>query len=238
MKLKNIPKIDFSFPSYLIGGYVRDMFLNVESKDIDICVVAPFEAIRPEVERLGGEVFVEKPEYLTVRCKLPVFGAVDIAVARKDGGYSDGRRPDETFVADDILADLSRRDFCANAIAVDLKTGDVIDPFGGIEDIEQKLLRCVGTASVRFREDYLRLVRAMRFAICKGFDLDDEIKFCLNDTVIMSGLKKVSTERIYDELFKCFKFDTIKTLNFLEENPLLKEVFGDKLWLKPTVGGK
>jgi tRNA nucleotidyltransferase (CCA-adding enzyme) len=237
MKL-NIPKIEFNYDCFIVGGFVRDQLLNVESKDIDLCIVAPFDEIKNEVKRLGGEVFIEKPEYLTVRCKLPELGDVDIAVARKDGEYSDGRRPDETFVANNIYDDLMRRDFTANAIAVDLKTGEVVDPFDGVADTYNKKLRCVGTASYRFREDYLRLCRAMRFSICKYFTLEDEIEFCLSDNVIMAGLKKVSTERIYDEMFKCFKFNTIATLNFLEDYPLMKEVFEEKLWLKPTMERK
>lgn len=237
----NIPKINFSFPAYFVGGFVRDQFLGVDSKDIDLCVVAPFEAIIPEVERLGGKVFVEKPEYLTVRCKLPDLGDVDIAVARKDGDYSDGRRPDEVFLANDIEEDLSRRDFRVGAIAVNLKTGEIVDPFDGIKDIELKLIRCVGNPADRFREDYLRMIRAIRFAVTKGFDLSYDVGQALNDEGLCEGLKNVSHERIREELYKCFKVDTLLTLRYLEEYKYIKNIVFDinnGLWLKPTMEGK
>jgi tRNA nucleotidyltransferase (CCA-adding enzyme) len=237
-----IENLDFSFPSYIVGGAVRDLFINpaARPKDIDLCVIAPFDAIKPEVERLGGKVFVEKPEYLTVRCKLPELGDVDIAVARKDGEYSDGRRPDETFVANNIVEDLSRRDFTANAIAVDLRSGEVVDPFAGIDAIALRRLKTVGDARKRFGEDYLRILRAIRFAICKGFNLDRGIIDCLHDPEIVNGLDRITTERIREELYKCFKKNTYETLRYLNVFPLLSQkVFGGdkKLWLEPSMKG-
>lgn len=238
----NIPKIDFKYKTYLVGGAVRDSLIDPDSKpkDIDLCMVCEsMEQVESEVKRVGGEIFISKPEYLTVRCKLPELGAVDIAIARKDGNYTDGRRPDSVEITSDIRDDLSRRDFTSGAIAVDIKTGEVVDPFNGTMDIKCRILKCVGNSEDRFEEDFLRLLRSVRFAVTKGFVLNSAISKCLHDRYFCCNLRdKVSQERIREELYKCFKHDTWRTLILLEEYKTLRNaLFGNKeksLWLKPT----
>lgn len=231
-----VPEIKFNYPSYIVGGWTRDHFLGIPSKDIDVCMVAPtFEDMEQAIRESGGEIFLSTPQYLTIRCKIPSLGAVDVALARKDGEYSDGRRPDSTEIADSVVDDLSRRDFRMNAIAIDLSNGEVIDPFDGQKDIQDRIIRTVGNPEDRFKEDYLRLLRAIRFATTKKFRLNPDIITCLHDCDIMAGLKNVSTERIYEELEKCFRFDTIQTLHYLKVFSLLNKVFNEKLRLKPTM---
>ena len=231
-------KLKLKHPSFIVGGWVRDKLIdpNSKPKDIDICMVAPsFEEMREAILEVGGEIFLETPQYLTIRCKIPELGAVDFALARKDGEYSDGRRPDETFIANDIVEDLSRRDATINAMAIDLSNGELVDPFYGRDDIKFERIRAVGKAEDRIKEDYLRILRYFRFSLTKNFSLHPDIHRCFLYSEFINGLNKVSQERIRDEMFKCFKFDTTKTLLLLQKYPLLiDKIFSGDLWLKPT----
>jgi tRNA nucleotidyltransferase/poly(A) polymerase len=219
---------------YKVGGAVRDEFLGVKSKDIDFAVEAPsYEAMRDYIAG-NGKIFLEKPEYFTIRAKLNDTDA-DFVLCRKEHGYTDGRRPD-LVTAGDIYDDLSRRDFTVNAIAVRVSDGEVFDPHKGITDIADKKIRCVGRAADRFSEDSLRMIRAVRFAITKGFALDVEIQFALDNKSLLSKLENVSKERIREELNRCFKFNTLHTLYMFETYPRLRDViFSDPtLWLEAT----
>ncbi len=223
---------------YEVGGSVRDKLLGIPSKDLDLICLGPrtFEEMEAALISQGAEIFVSKPEYYTIRCKLPKIGPCDVALARVDGSYSDGRRPDSVSLAGSVEQELSRRDFTCNAIAKDPDTNQLIDPFDGQKDIERKLLRCVGSATQRFTEDSLRLLRAIRFSITKGFDLDDSIVWCLRDDFFVRMLKNVSEERIFEEMGKCFQYNTLLTLVYLETYPKLRtQIFSGRLWLKPTM---
>jgi tRNA nucleotidyltransferase/poly(A) polymerase len=222
---------------YLVGGAVRDELLGVKSKDYDYSVEAEsYEAMKEAINVRGGEIFLENPEYLTVRAKVPGLGAADYVLCRKDGAYSDGRRPDEVVMGT-LHDDLSRRDFTVNAIAKD-EGGRLIDPFGGIEHLKRGVLHCVGDAQDRFREDSLRILRALRFSITKGLDITQYLHQCLRNEEIVSGLENVSGERIREELHKMFKHNTLLTLGMLEEYSLVKHYcFPEGLWLMPTFKG-
>lgn len=228
------------FKYFKVGGCVRDFLMNVPSKDIDLLAIGgTFEELEKDVINQGGKIFVSKPEYLTVRCNYPEIGPCDIRLARKDGVYEDGRRPSEVFLAEDVKDDIFTRDFTANALLQDIKTNEIIDYVGGAIDIKNRLLRTVGKAKDRFEEDFLRLARAARFSITKDFILHSDITKCLWNQEIIDGLDKISKERVWEELTKCFKFDTFKTLRFLEATPLLrKKIFENNkfsIWLKPTL---
>jgi len=225
---------------YQVGGSVRDELMGVKSNDIDYAVEAPsFEHMRQAIIDRGGEIFLETPKYFTIRAKVPELGCTDYVLCRKDGGYSDGRRPDEVC-AGTLLDDLSRRDFTINAIAKG-EDGEIFDPFGGQIDIERRIIRCVGDTRERFKEDSLRLVRAFRFAITKDFSISNNIKRCLHSEDILSGLKNVSTERIREELTKCFAYNTVWTIRMLCLYPeFMPIVINDenRIWLKPTTEKK
>lgn len=225
---------------YKVGGAVRDQILGVPSKDIDYSIEAPdFATMRQYILDLGGKIFLEQEQYLTIRAQVDK-EAADFVLCRRDGTYSgDGRRPD--FVEPGtILDDLARRDFTMNAIAIG-EDGSYIDPFDGQEDIKNKLIRCVGTAEARFTEDSLRLLRAVRFCITKEFSLDEEIEECLHDPKMIYLLDNISVERMVEELRKCFVYDTRKTLYFLDRYEDLQEkLFGKNLknghiMLVPTI---
>ena len=220
---------------FKVGGAVRDEFLGVKSKDIDYAVEAPsFEAMRDFIAD-NGKIFLEKPEYFTIRAKVRGEDA-DFVLCRKEHGYSDGRRPDAVTIGD-IYDDLSRRDFTVNAIAIRTSDGVVFDPHNGVKDIERRIVRCVGNAEARFSEDSLRMIRAVRFAITKSFTLDWDILDALNDQKLVDKLENISKERIREELNRCFKHNTLNTLLAFERFPKLRNiVFGsdNTMWLEAT----
>lgn len=229
-----------NFKTYLVGGAVRDELLGLPCKDLDYVVMAPsFEAMRDHlVNEQRCVIFVEKPEYLTIRAKHPVLGCVDFACARKDGNYTDGRRPDSVVVTETLEQDLARRDFTCNAIAKSVEHGRLLDPHHGQRDIEDRLLRCVGSARARFGEDRLRAFRALRFAVTKGFRIDHEISEAINSLTPI-GFDAVSTERIREELFKMFKCDTERSFKLLFEFRVLCEVVRARgIWFRPTTEGR
>lgn len=227
--------------TYQVGGCVRDALLGVESKDIDYAVEAPsYEAMVAWIKE-RGKIFLEKPEFLTVRAHLTGGQPADFVLCRKDGVYSDGRRPDAVEVGT-LFDDLKRRDFTVNAIAYDEDTKQYIDPHSGKVDLENKLLRCVGKAEDRFREDALRMLRAIRFSITKGLKMDAELLDALIKRDLIDLLDtKISADRKRDELEKCFRFSTVKTIETLMyigmETKFLEHVFdgkSGKIWLLPT----
>jgi tRNA nucleotidyltransferase (CCA-adding enzyme) len=162
-------------------------------------------------------------------------GAVDFACARCDGRYTDGRHPDATSIASDIVQDLARRDFTCNALARNLETGEIIDPFRGQWAIDERLLRAVGSARARFDEDKLRAFRAVRFAVTKNFRIDGEIWEAIN-ALTLNAFEHVSTERIREELVKAFRVNCGLAFRLLVEDfPLLWEVVNMRgIWFCPT----
>ena len=213
---------DFDF--YLVGGAVRDSLLGLRCKDYDYAVEAPsFEAMEAWIVANGGTIFLSKPEFFTSRAKVPGHvEAADYVLCRKEGDYHDGRRPDKVEIGT-IYDDLARRDFTVNAMAINQKTKELIDPHGGRRDLEDRLLACVGNTFVRFGEDYLRMLRAMRFHITKGFQLSHEIQLALRDSATTFNLTFLAQHRIYEELSKCFAHDTAATLDFLSRYATLSD---------------
>jgi tRNA nucleotidyltransferase/poly(A) polymerase len=228
--------MDNTIKIYEVGGKVRDFFLNIPNKDADFCVIAPsYKHMKDYLVGRGAKIYLEKPEFFTIRCKLPPFGDADFRLGRTEGHYSDGRRPDQVYVASCIEDDLYFRDFTVNAIAKD-EDGNIIDPFGGSLDLQNKLIRCVGNPYDRFDEDALRLLRAVRFSITKGFEIEKETEQCLFNSYLLNKLRiSVSVERIREELNKCFKFDTIQTLQVLSYYVSLRNICFKTLKLEATL---
>ena len=214
---------------YEVGGCVRDELLGVASKDVDYAVEAPsFEAMEAYIKAEGLNIFLSKPEFLTIRAGVPKGHKLrerckdaDFVLCRVDGPSADGRRP-EFVEAGTILDDLARRDFTVNAIARCVKTNELLDPHGGRDDLEARLLRFVGNGADRIQEDALRILRGVRFSITKGLTLDDPWLF--NAPSSVDRLPGVSTERVREELNKMFAFDTLKTLQVFEDFPNLRDV--------------
>jgi tRNA nucleotidyltransferase (CCA-adding enzyme) len=220
---------------YRVGGCVRDALLGRRSKDIDYAVEAEsFDAMEKYIAE-RGKIYLSKPEFLTIRAKMDGEDR-DFVLCRRDGAYSDARRPDSVEPGD-IFDDLARRDFTMNAIAIREEDGGAVDPHGGRGDIEARLIRTVGRAEDRFGEDALRLLRAMRFHITLGFALHDDVAACLRDDDLLAKLTAVSVERQQVELLKCLAKDTLFTMEFLEEyNALRWHLFNrSPMWLEPTL---
>ena len=185
---------DAGFEAHLVGGCVRDLLRGVEPHDWDICTSA-----RPEETEacFAGHRIIEtglKHGTVTV---LEEGEPCEVTTYRTEGPYSDSRRPDYVEFVSSLEADLARRDFTMNAIAMDL-AGNVSDPFGGREDIQAGLLRCVGEPARRFREDGLRIMRALRFGAALGCTIEAETARAIHENRHM--LRHVAAERINLEL--------------------------------------
>jgi tRNA nucleotidyltransferase (CCA-adding enzyme) len=213
---------------YKVGGCVRDDLLGIPSKDIDYAVEAnSYNELRDDLIDRGAKIFQERPEYLTIRAQVPDIGNADFVICRKDGSYTDGRRPDNVTMGT-LLHDLERRDFTMNAIA-QTKDGSLIDPHGGRRDAELGFIRCVGCTTHRFSEDALRMLRAIRFSVTKDMTMSPCIVDCLEDPEYVDLLSNVSIERQREEFYKAFQHNTFKTLKALQMFPLIaKAVFGSK----------
>lgn len=229
-----------SVQMFRIGGCVRDHLLGVESKDVDFVVIAPtFEAMEAAVRERCTKVFEDKDgvpvgaQFHTLRGLDPVLGSVDFVWSREDGPSSDGRRPDWVRPAP-LESDQRRRDFTINSMAM-TDDGTLIDPFGGRSDLADRRLRFVGFAEDRLREDGLRAFRGVRFQITKGFTLDSAARAAIR-AMTADQFDAVSTERIREELHRCFAKDTAASLRTLcVEFPNLMTLALDRgLWLKPT----
>lgn len=223
---------------YIVGGYVRDTIMGRRSKDVDFAVeAASFREMVCAIQLKGGEIYLCTEDYLTVRAKMPwQDGEVDadFVLCRKDGTYGDGRRPDTVEIGT-LYDDLARRDFTCNAIAL-TEDGTYIDPHRGQEDIRAGQLRAVGVAAERFREDSLRILRAVRFSVTHGLALTNELIACIEDPEMVALLDNVSEERIKDELFKMLKVSTPQTLMRLEYFKALRtKIFSKRIWLMPTM---
>jgi len=208
---------------YKVGGAVRDSFLGRKSNDIDYAVEADsYQEMMTWIAE-NGTIWQERPEFFTIRAKVPTLGNADFVLCRKDGFYSDNRRPDSVEVGT-IYDDLSRRDFTMNAIAINVETNEIIDPYNGRLHINTSEIRCVGVCGQRFIEDGLRLLRALRFHITLGFELEEDIKRCLNDWkyvgILLDG---VSVERIMEELNKMFRYSTEETIQVLGKYKMVRD---------------
>ena len=177
-----------------MGGCVRDRLLGLEPHDYDICTSARSEQIKQVFSTLRVIETGIKHGTVTV---LSDNEPVEVTTFRTDGEYKDCRHPESVSFSDSITDDLSRRDFTVNAMAYSEKAG-VIDPFDGKNDLQQKLLRCVGEPEKRFGEDALRIIRGLRFCSAYGLRCEEKTASALHSC--KSLLKNVSAERIYAEL--------------------------------------
>lgn len=188
------------FKAYLVGGCVRDLYLGKTPKDWDITTNATPEQIislfpKTFYENRFGTVTVVDEEATDESLKN-----IEITPFRSEGEYSDSRHPDEVRWAQTIEEDLERRDFTINALAYSPSMSQLIDPYKGLDDIKDKLIRAVGEAKDRLLEDPLRILRGIRLAVNLGFTLNAETAEAMQETA--PRLKNISTERIRDEFNK------------------------------------
>ena len=206
------------FKAYLVGGAVRDMFMNKEASDWDVATDATPEQVISAFKKViptgiaHGTVTVH---YMGEEIEVTTF--------RIEQGYSDGRHPDKVSYASDIEEDLSRRDFTMNAIAVSLKDGSIVDPFDGKTDIKNKVIRSVGNPLERFNEDGLRPIRAIRFASQLGFEIETNTLQAISNEKVLQKTSTISIERFRDELVKLLKSPKPSVgLKLLEDTNIMK----------------
>ena len=182
------------FEAYAVGGCVRDSVLGREPDDWDITTSAsPYQ-----IKELFPRTVDTGIQHGTVTVMLDKDG-YEVTTYRIDGIYEDGRHPREVTFTPDLKEDLKRRDFTMNARAYNDKTG-LIDIFDGRKDMENRIIRCVGDPEERFREDALRMMRAVRFSAQLGYELEAATETAI--THLAENLKKISAERIQVELLK------------------------------------
>ncbi len=186
--------------AWIVGGWVRDFLSGIGPKELDIAT-----DLRPEeVAEIFPRSILVGEKYGTIRVRIDQPSHEDkiweVTTLRKDGGYGDGRRPDNVNFGSSIEEDLSRRDYTINSMAID-DAGNVIDPHGGIGDLDKGIIRCVGSPSERIGEDGLRIIRAFRFMELgeRGLrDLDRGLSKAISSNLDM--LEKISRERVWSEL--------------------------------------
>src|SRR5579863_5143211 len=209
------------YQAYFVGGCVRDLLLNREPADYDVCTDA-----RPDRVQ---ELF---PHSLAVGAKFGVIlvvgdGAqVEVATFRSDIGYSDGRHPDHVEYSDSPQEDVRRRDFTINGLLMDPATGEVLDYVGGRADLRAGIVRAIGDPRLRFAEDKLRMLRAVRFAARFGFQIEPETMAAAQS--LAGQIAQVSPERIRDELTKLLTEGAARRgFELLDETGLLAAVLPD-----------
>ncbi|MFA5129075.1 MAG: HD domain-containing protein [Patescibacteria group bacterium] len=249
-KLEAEPSLGFAkellvaFPKseiYLVGGAVRDAAQGVgKQKDFDFVVrgvsaenLEKFLSERGEVVLVGRNFGVYK--FMPAGFKLEE--AIDVALPRTEhslgagGGYRDFEVQSNPEMA--VEEDLARRDFTVNAMALDLKNGKLVDPFHGLEDLGAKVLRAVGKPEERFREDYSRMLRALRFATQFGFEIEGKTFIAIqdmmkhiNDERVRAGKKErvIPYETVAKELLKAFWHNPVRALDLYERSGALYEL--------------
>jgi poly(A) polymerase len=194
-----LQRIDPAAELFLVGGIVRDLLLEMPvGHDLDFTTSAIPRQTERALRAAGGKVFTLGEKFGTIGA---VFGdvLVEITTYRAEAYQPGSRKPSVVF-GNSLVEDQARRDFTINAIALDTQTGQLQDPFNGRRDLERGIVRAVGTPEERFREDPLRLLRAVRFTARLGFELDPETQHAIEQSA--STLQNISRERVRDELQK------------------------------------
>ena len=206
------------YQAYFVGGCVRDLLLGREPKDFDVATSAPPDKVLTLFEKtfaVGahfGVVLVCTGEVVT-----------EVATFRNDGGYSDGRRPDEVRFSTSPEEDVKRRDFTINGMMLDPANGSVLDLVGGRQDLQAGLIRAIGDPAERFGEDKLRMLRAIRFAARFAFNLEPATAKAIER--IASTVSQVSRERVRDELTRMLTEGRARrAFELLDSTGLLREV--------------
>jgi len=201
--LKELEKAGFE--AYIVGGCVRDFLRGIEPEDWDVATSAKPE----EIQKVFPKSFYEN-KFLTVtvqtKSKNPRLKEIEITTYRSEAKYTDKRHPDEIKFAKTIEEDLARRDFTVNAIALgfklNLKQEEIVDPFGGQQDLKDKIIRAVGNPEERFSEDALRMMRAVRFlaTLGEGWKIEERTSQAIKKNSFW--LQAISKERIREEFLK------------------------------------
>ncbi|HOM42481.1 MAG TPA: polynucleotide adenylyltransferase, partial [Bacillota bacterium] len=205
---------EHNYQAFIVGGCVRDSILGKVPGDWDIAT----DALPGEVKELFQKTADTGIRHgtITVIIEKSLF---EVTTYRIDGEYADFRKPKAVTFTSSIEEDLSRRDFTINAIAYSPEAG-IVDPFGGIADIRKGIIRTVGDPEVRFSEDALRMLRAVRFSAQLGFSVDERTLKSIETNSSLIG--SISPERIKDELTKILLSDNPLCFSLLMDTKLIK----------------
>lgn len=211
--------------AYLVGGCVRDYIMEITPQDWDICTSALPEDV---LDIFPGS----KPTGIKHGTVTVIIGnkSAEVTTFRTEGDYRDHRRPDSVTFVSDLISDLGRRDFTMNAIALS-PDGMISDPFGGINDIACKTIRCVGDANIRFEEDSLRMFRALRFSARLGFNIDYDTLTAIENKAHLAS--ELAPERIHEELEKILLSSRPDTMSAVISFGLLKKYIPGAGWKMP-----
>ncbi|UJR80495.1 Polynucleotide adenylyltransferase [Sandaracinus amylolyticus] len=183
------------YRAWVVGGCIRDLLMGERVSDWDLAT----DATPEDVMRVFRRTVPTGIAHGTVTV-LHRGGHYEVTTLRGEGAYSDGRRPDSVHFVSDIEEDLARRDFTVNAIAFDPRTGEIVDPWCGVHDLQHRVVRAVRDPRERFGEDGLRVLRAARFVSTLEFTLDPATEAAIPPT--LETFRKVSPERVHDEWVK------------------------------------
>lgn len=201
------------YKAYIIGGYVRDKLLGIESDDIDIVTSA-----KPsEVQKIFNIEI--KDNYGSIKLKYDDY-IFDITTFRKESDYQDNRRPEIVEYVSTLEEDIKRRDFTINSIAID-KEGNYVDLLNGIDDLNNKIIKCIGDPDFKLKQDALRILRALRFSCIYDFKLDSKLEEAIiNNKELIKNLSFDRIRRELDIVFSTSKvnlyIDMIKYFNLYE----------------------
>ena len=203
------------FEAYLVGGCVRDLLLGISPKDFDVATSARPESILalfPDAQMVGA--------HFGVALISRNGESVEVATFRSDGHYLDGRHPETVQYETSPARDAMRRDFTINALFLNVQNDEVLDFFGGRDDLKAGVIRAIGNAEERFREDHLRMLRAVRFACRFGYTIDGVTMAAIQK--LSSNILAISAERIRDEMNRILtEGGARRGLELLDESGLL-----------------
>src|SRR6185437_6370521 len=221
---------------FLVGGSVRDLVLGKPTHDLDFTTDATPEQTKQILASAGPTgTYAIGEKFGTIGATFDGV-VVEITTFRTES-YQPGSRKPEVRYGQSLVEDLARRDFTINAMALDLTTDELIDPFGGRQDLEARLVRAVGGPAERFTEDPLRLLRAVRFVAQLGFDLDPATGAAIKDCARL--LRQVSRERIFEEMNRLLiEPHATRGLRLLADLGLFDEFMPEVNDLRGTTQGK
>lgn len=232
MKLPNDAKnlisliISSGYKAYAVGGFVRDNLMSRPAGDIDITTSATPEQLEKVLDDNGIRYIETGIKHGTITA-IVNHEPYEITTFRTDGDYVDNRHPESVSFVTDVKDDLARRDFTINAMAYNDNEG-VIDAFGGMEDLKAGVIRAVGNPDARFKEDALRIMRAIRFSSTLGFNIEENTKKAIFSNMYL--LENIAVERIYVELIKLLLGDNVENV-LLEYRDVIAVIIPE---LKPT----
>jgi tRNA nucleotidyltransferase/poly(A) polymerase len=208
--------------AFFVGGCVRDLLLGREPKDWDIAT----DAFPDRIESLFPKTIPIGKAFGIIAVVPDEGDPVEVATYRVDSPYADGRRP-ESVAFTDAREDALRRDFTINALFYDPTTGEIRDYVQGRADLEARLIRAIGAPSVRFAEDHLRMLRAIRFASTLGFAIEPATFAAIQK--LAPQIHRISAERIRDELFRLLteSHKAGEAIQLLRDSGLLKEILSE-----------